>query len=503
MGATPVLVDDTPAGPAIDGLEVLATVSGGLDALLRCDVVVKSPGISRYRPEVAQLETAGVPVLRRARSVHGGGGPDPRRLHHRDEGQEHHDGAGRAPADAARATAPGPAATSASRRGTPAEPAPDYWVVETSSFQVPDLTSGPAVVAVTSLSPDHLDWHGTVERYYADKLSLCTKPGVSLALADGSDAELRAQAELLGPHLRWVSDADVGTGHAPGRGARAARRAQRVQRLRRPRGARRPRRRGRLGRRRGWPRRPRASADCRAAAVRSARSAGSSSSTTACRPTCCRRGPRSRPSADRPVALLVGGHDRGLDYGPLGRAVARRTAPTLVVTMPDNGPRIGAAVRDAAGGQGRGDRRRQPRRCGRRPRVGWAQPGGVVLLSPGGAELRALRRLPRARRPPSPRPPPAAGRSAERLMSGGRPAGASSSCSLRKSHHESAETDGGGLDDVGVGPELGQRLHRPPGVLRPPGCGARPRNGCPPRRTRSGGAARRTSSAAMSAACTS
>ena len=54
--------------------------------------------------------------------------------------------------------------------------------------------------------------------------------------------------------------------------------------------------------------------------------------------------------AGRPVALLVGGHDRGVDYAPLGRTIAARTAPTLVVTMPDNGPRIGQAVRDAGDG---------------------------------------------------------------------------------------------------------------------------------------------------------
>jgi UDP-N-acetylmuramoylalanine--D-glutamate ligase len=53
--------------------------------------------------------------------------------------------------------------------------------------------------------------------------------------------------------------------------------------------------------------------------------------------------------ADRPVALLVGGHDRGVDYVPLGMAIARRREPTLVLTMPDNGPRIGGAVRDATG----------------------------------------------------------------------------------------------------------------------------------------------------------
>ena len=55
--------------------------------------------------------------------------------------------------------------------------------------------------------------------------------------------------------------------------------------------------------------------------------------------------------ADRPVALLVGGHDRGVDYEPLGRTVARGPAPTLVVTMPDNGPRIGEAVRGVSDGR--------------------------------------------------------------------------------------------------------------------------------------------------------
>src|ERR1700751_4042751 len=32
--------------------------------------------------------------------------------------------------------------------------------------------------------------------------------------------------------------------------------------------------------------------------------------------------------ATRPVALLVGGHDRGLDYAPLARTIAARTEPT-------------------------------------------------------------------------------------------------------------------------------------------------------------------------------
>ena len=91
----------------------------------------------------------------------------------------------------------------------PSVPEPDYWIVETSSFQVPDLKSAPRVVAVTSLSPDHLDWHGTVERYYADKLSLCTKPGVELALVEGTDPLLQQHRDSLGSHLRSGSSAST------------------------------------------------------------------------------------------------------------------------------------------------------------------------------------------------------------------------------------------------------------------------------------------------------
>ena len=53
-----VVVDDASGlGP-----EVLVTKEGGLDALLRCDVVLKSPGIPRRRADVLDLELHGVAV---------------------------------------------------------------------------------------------------------------------------------------------------------------------------------------------------------------------------------------------------------------------------------------------------------------------------------------------------------------------------------------------------------------------------------------------------------
>jgi UDP-N-acetylmuramoylalanine-D-glutamate ligase len=55
MGVEPLLVDDTPGEQG-----VLKTADGGLEALERCQVVIKTPGISPYIPEADELRTAGV-----------------------------------------------------------------------------------------------------------------------------------------------------------------------------------------------------------------------------------------------------------------------------------------------------------------------------------------------------------------------------------------------------------------------------------------------------------
>ena len=50
----------------------------------------------------------------------------------------------------------------------------------------------------------------------------------------------------------------------------------------------------------------------------------------------------------RRVALIAGGHDRGIDYAPLAAGLRERAAPTLVLTLPDSGPRIRAEIVDAS-----------------------------------------------------------------------------------------------------------------------------------------------------------
>lgn len=348
LGIVPVAVDDHPAAAGFGGLPVLSG-DAGLDALASCDVVVKSPGISRHSPRVRSLVDAGVVVagglglwledVDRARvaCVTGTKGKS---------------------TTAALAghllNGLGMRALVAGNIGVPpwdpdAGEDWDFWIVETSSFQATDVAASPPVVAVTSLAPDHLDWHGSEEAYYADKLSLCTAPGSELTVADASSEPLRAHARLLGPEVWWVAEGDpeldgpwIAALAPPGRhyhrDALVARACL-------------------IGL--GVPEAADDALMANAAAgfvplehrfhpigtVQGVEFVDDSLSTNVL-PTLA----ALEALGNRPVALLAGGQDRGIDYGALAAALASRDAETFVATLPAAGARIGEAARAACVG---------------------------------------------------------------------------------------------------------------------------------------------------------
>jgi UDP-N-acetylmuramoyl-L-alanine---L-glutamate ligase len=382
LGVEPVLVDDRPQAEA-DGRTVLATGEGGLAALEQCDVVVKTPGLSRYRPEVAHLNGLGIPVvgglglwlaeadLRRVLCVTGTKGKSTT-----------------VSVTGQLLTGLGYRAMVAGNIGVvpydPAEEADaDYWVIEVSSYQATDLPCSPPVVAVTSLHPDHLDWHGGVEQYYRDKLSMCSQPGAELTVANADSDLLRERAALLGPRVEWVS-ADDGPG------------ADWMEPL------------GLLGRHNrrnaliaqrclvalGVPG-AREDAKLRSAAVGYQRLpsrltpiatiAGvtfvDDSLSTNVLPTLAALDSLS----GRRIALIVGGHDRGIDYAPLAAGILSRNAPTLVLTLPDSGSRIRAEIErsvPAAPAQLAGVADCPDLEAAVTAGFRWARPDGLVLLSP-------------------------------------------------------------------------------------------------------------------------
>ena len=86
------------------------------------------------------------------------------------------------------------------------------------------------------------------------------------------------------------------------------------------------------------------------------------------------------------MALIVGGHDRGIDYAPLAAGLVARAWPTLALTIPESGPRIRAQLEQAASTNKSlafaGAKDCPDLEAAVAAGFGWAQPDGVVLLSP-------------------------------------------------------------------------------------------------------------------------
>jgi UDP-N-acetylmuramoylalanine--D-glutamate ligase len=380
LGAEAVLVDDQPQPDGADGHTVLVTADGGFDALASCDAIVKAPGISRSRVDLQQLEARGIPVagglglwlqeadLSRVVCVTGTKGKSSTTAI-----------AGHL------ATRLGYRCLAGGNIGKPPwdpllEPADyDYWVIETSSYQATDLACSPPVVAVTSLHPDHLPWHGGVEAYFRDKLSACSQPGADLTVANGDSDLLLARRSLLGPRVEWIhadddpeSDWMAPLGLLGGHSRRNALIARACLRAL------------------GVPEAADEDALRAAAAgfehlpsrMQVIGSVGGvtfvdDSLSTNVLPTLAAMDtfPGQR------VALIAGGQDRGIDYAPLATGLGSRELPTLVLTLPDSGPRIYAAITEqrpvqveAVACRDLDDAVQQGFR--------WAQPDGVVLLSP-------------------------------------------------------------------------------------------------------------------------
>jgi len=389
LGVAPaVLVDDSPAG-AGHGPAVLATADGGLEALASCDVVIKAPGISRYRDDARFLVDRGVAIC-------GGLGLW---LASQPSGQviaiTGTKGKSSTTAIAGHllrrlgyTTVTGGNIGQAPYDPDLAGPPPQYWVVEVSSYQATDLPVSAPVTAVTSLHPDHLPWHGGVDQYYRDKLSACSQPGAEVTVANGDSDLLRERAALLGPRVEWVSaDDDPGADWMAPLGllgAHSRRNALIARACLRAAGV------------------PEASDDdaLRVAAagftplasrLRVIGSAGGvtfvdDSLSTNVLPTLAAVG----AFPGRRIALIAGGHDRGIDYAPLAAGLHGRDVPLLVLTLDESGPRIQAAIEAERPGKVEVTACRDLAAAVRQGWE-WARPDGVVLLSPAAASFGTFR----------------------------------------------------------------------------------------------------------------
>ncbi|MCB1626091.1 MAG: UDP-N-acetylmuramoyl-L-alanine--D-glutamate ligase [Xanthomonadales bacterium] len=276
------------------------------------------------------------------------------------------------------------------------DPAPEVWVIELSSFQTADLGEGvPTVATILNLSPEHLDWHGTAEQYYEDKLAILCDNEVEVAVINAADAELMRRTASVpsrvlfnhgaGWHVSgdWIMDGSVqvlplsdlplpgahnasnvcaalATVEAAGMDARALARHVRSFRAL-------PHRLQPLGEKAGIRYINDSIATTPAAMIEAVRAVA--------------------PSG--PLALLIGGKDRGLDWRPHAAELAQ-LAPTVIVGMGEFGKRLVALLAE----QGI-----PPERLAHGEDLAQAMAmatarlpdGGTVLLSPGAPSFDAFR----------------------------------------------------------------------------------------------------------------
>ena len=376
-----VFCSDTEARDIVDASTI--TKPPDAAALSAFDIVIKSPGISAYRPELIEAEHNGT------RFTSGTA------LWFAEHPETHVIAVtgtkGKSTVSALIAhflRALGKRTALAGNIGMPLlelldPPAlPDFWVVELSSFQT-RAAPKVAVGVINNLYEEHLDWHGTRERYAADKLALggaaqtlvinASQPElvtrtsthalrVTFGDADGWHVRDRAiylddrrafdlaDLPLAGPHNALNVCAALTALDAAGEDAMSA--LPHVRSFRPL-----PHRLQMLGERDGFRWIDDSIATTPQATLEALESIGRAKTT-----------------------VLVGGHDRGLDWRAFAEDV-NRAPPNAIVAMGANGPRIARVLREVGGAyrlETAGalvDAIEIARRI--------TPAGGVILLSPG------------------------------------------------------------------------------------------------------------------------
>ena len=375
-----LLLDDAEDAPPPRGFENIECAFGPraiTHALDHIDVLVKSPGVSLYRREIELARKNGVAVTSLLNLWFGEGVEVKTICVTGTKGKSTTATLiahilGRLGRRVALAGNIGDPVTEIDQRRA------DYAVIEVSSYQAADFDGVCDIAILTSLFPEHLDWHGTRDTYYRDKLNLlrhsrCAIVNREAILAHGlaghlfnDDTRLHASgSEIFDGHVRIgaVRNRYLARPHNLSNVC-AALTVAKV-----------------LGFELGEA--LDATGDFRALPHRQEEIGQihgvlyvDDSISTA---------PESTIAAlevyrGREITVILGGHDRGIDYGKLVARLAEGGA-RAVVCLGASGKRIYAALRDRAGARPEAAFARSMDEA-----VGFAKQvtpaGGIVLLSP-------------------------------------------------------------------------------------------------------------------------
>lgn len=370
---------EAPAARAFDtGLSVRGEEPDAA-ALAVFDVVVKSPGISAYKPALLAAREAGIRVTS-GTALWFAERPEARVV--AVTGTKGKSTTTAMLAHLARSL--GVRTVLAGNIGMPLlellDESADLWAIELSSFQTGE--AGPVELGViTSLYEEHLDWHGSRERYISDKLTLAA---VSKQLLVNATQPTLLDYTSTHPHRLVFGDAK-GWHVARGTLCRGAQAVFEIAKLRAP----------------GEHNALNACAALAALEAMGFDALKAATSLDTFRPLPHRLQPlgehdgfhwindsiSTTPLATlaalgslegHAVTVIVGGHDRGLDWGEFVAAM-KAHAPHAIVAQGANGPRIARVLREGGVAvEETGDLAAAVARA-----RALTPAGGTILLSPG------------------------------------------------------------------------------------------------------------------------
>lgn len=175
---TVVLISDTPESDE-SAQELAREYSLPLQTphslkTMNLDFVVRSPGVSKYRPDIQELAQRGIQSSNLLA------------MWLADQPPHHIVGVTGTKGKSTTATiiekillSSGKSVSLVGNIGVPVthvDPNIDCVVVEVSSYQASDCTTSPEVGVLTSLGEDHITWHGSLHQYHVDKLNLFAHP---------------------------------------------------------------------------------------------------------------------------------------------------------------------------------------------------------------------------------------------------------------------------------------------------------------------------------------
>ena len=143
-----------------------------LNDLYNCQIIVKSPGVSLYRPEIDEIKKRGILLTSGTNIYMANKSPDTKVICI--TGTK-----GKSTTSSLLAHTLKSLGKSVCFGGNIGQPLldfvdekPEFTVAETSSYQCADFVGTPELGILVALYSAHLPWHGSLERYHADKMNM-------------------------------------------------------------------------------------------------------------------------------------------------------------------------------------------------------------------------------------------------------------------------------------------------------------------------------------------